>query len=174
MSGLLSKTLNLRDFMRRGQVLSQYRSFQRELRLLPAKSASRVELAQKIREGFQQNKNEKDRAAVKAMLTEGTRQLQFLRTYAGTARRGSGVRESVSIVTTTSSKTSSSSSSSSSSSASAALNGTNESVSSISSVAATLGTDGSGSVTTPVGSWVGTGDKDDIRGRIGTGWPWGR
>ena len=143
--------------MRRGQVLSQYRSFQRELRLLPAKSASRVELAQKIREGFQQNKNEKDRAAVKAMLTEGTRQLQFLRTYAGTARRGSGVRESVSILSTNTE------------------NVTNESsVTSLSTVAATLGIDGNGSVTTPVASWVGTGDKDDIRGRIGIGWPWGK
>ena len=158
MSGLLNKTLNLRDFMRRGQVLSQYRSFQRELRLLPAKSASRVELAQKIREGFQQNKNEKDRAAVKAMLTEGTRQLQFLRTYAGTARRGSGVRESVSILSAPSNTE----------------NVTNESsVTSLSTVAATLGIDGNGSVTTPVASWVGTGDKDDIRGRIGIGWPWG-
>jgi hypothetical protein len=148
-------SLNLRDFMRRGQVLSQYRSFQRELRLLPAKSASRVELAQKIREGFQQNKNEKDRAAVKAMLTEGTRQLQFLRTYAGTARRGSGVRDS-----------SSSNMVSTSSGSSATLGETT------STVSAVLGTDEVGGAS-PNKSWVGTGDKDDIRGRVGVGWPWG-
>ena len=158
MSKRLSGTsLNLRDFMRRGQVLSQYRSFQRELRLLPAKSASRVELAQKIREGFQQNKNEKDRAAVKAMLTEGTRQLQFLRTYAGTARRGSGVRDN----------SSSSNMVSNSSGSSATLGETT------STVSAVLGTDEVGG-TSPNKSWVGTGDKDDIRGRVGVGWPWGR
>jgi hypothetical protein len=148
----LAGSLNFRDFMRRGQVLSQYRSFQRELRLLPAKSASRVELAQKIREGFRQNKNEKDRSAVKAMLTEGTRQLQFLRTYAGTARRGSGIREP-SIVNND-------------------INGS-DNTTSTTSVSVVLGTDGAGEGTPQNKSWVGTGDKDDIRGRVGVGWPWG-
>jgi hypothetical protein len=26
----------------------------------------------------------------------------------------------------------------------------------------------------PTTSWVGSGDKDDLRGRTGEGWPWSR
>ena len=77
--------LGLRDFIHRSRVLSQYRMFMRELVGIEAGTAA--ELRAQIREAFEKNRDEKNLANRKAALAEGTRQLQFLRTYVGTARR---------------------------------------------------------------------------------------
>lgn len=113
----LDNALSLRDFLHRSKVLTQYRNFMRELRGID-ETASK-ELRARIREGFKANKAEKDKANRAAMLLEGTRQLQFVRTYVGTAKRGEAV----------------------------------------------AGAEGE--------SWVGSGgDPEDVKGRLGHGWPW--
>lgn len=77
--------LGLRDFIHRSKVLTQYRQFMRELVGIDPATAS--ELRAQIRDAFEKNRHEKNLANRKAALAEGTRQLQFLRTYVGTARR---------------------------------------------------------------------------------------
>lgn len=111
---LVGAALSLRDFINRSRVLTQYRSFLRELRGVE-KGASRDLLTQ-VRDSFKRDKGERDRARCRALMAEGEKQLVLLRTYAGSTR------------------------------------------------------------TTPAdtpATWVGTGDATDIRGRVGSGWPWG-
>lgn len=108
--------LGLRDFLRRAQVVGQYRNFMRELQGLDPQL--QTELRKQIRDGFARHKSETDKSKIKAALTDGTGQLAQLRKYAGSAKKK----------------------------------------------AAGQSTDS---------TWVGTGEPDDIRGRIGNGWPWG-
>lgn len=110
--------LSLRDFLHKSQVLKQYRAFLRELQGLDPTTVA--ELHKQIKDAYRENANERNRANMKALLAEGERQLVFVRSYIGTARKVDP---------------------------------------------ATIGK------TDP--TWVGTGDDDDIRGRIGEGWPWG-
>ena len=93
-SRLPKATLSLRDFIHRSTVLTLYRDFMRELRGLDPVVLQ--EMRSEIRREFAKNKNETSKAARKSCLQEGNRQLQFLRTYAGTARRArevAGVNE---------------------------------------------------------------------------------
>lgn len=110
--------LTLRDFLHKSQVLKQYRAFLRELRGLDPSVA--VELQSQIRESYRKHTEEKNRANMKSLLAEGERQLVFLKSFIGTARKVDPA-----------------------------------------------------SITQMEPTWVGTGQGDDIRGRIGEGWPWG-
>ncbi len=88
MSALRSRlqgTPSLRDFLHRSKVLSQYRTFLRELVGLDKTTATEIRV--QIREAYEMQRSEKNLANRKAALQEGARQLQFLRTYVGTTRR---------------------------------------------------------------------------------------
>ena len=132
----LKGSLGLREFMHRSRVLSQYREFMRELKGMEATAAH--ELRVQVRTGFDKGKAERNVGNQKAMLLDGTRQLQFLRTYAGTARKPAAADGPLSP------------------SFSTPPSGT-----------------GGGSSSSP-GSWVGTGEEWDVRGRLGEAWPWSR
>ena len=83
----LGAALTLQDFLHRSRVLGLYRTFLRELRGLDEAAAR--EARTRIREGFMRHRGERDRSALRALLADGERELQFVRTYAGTARRAS-------------------------------------------------------------------------------------
>jgi hypothetical protein len=76
--------LSLRDFMNRSRVLSQYRAYLRELRGID--SAAAVDMRRAIGAAFRQRAS--DRAGARGHLAEGERQLQFVKSYASTARAG--------------------------------------------------------------------------------------
>jgi hypothetical protein len=81
-----SSAPSFRDFLHRTRVLQQYRSFLRELRGLDERLVR--DLRGQVREGFRKGAATATTGAAKqAALTEGTRQLQMLRTYAGGARK---------------------------------------------------------------------------------------
>ena len=82
---LPTTALTLRDFLHRSRVLGLYRTFLRELRGVDAAAA--LELRQRIRDGFDRPSGERSRPALRALLADGERELQFVRTYVGTARR---------------------------------------------------------------------------------------
>lgn len=119
MRRLPSTTLSLAEFIHRSKVLQQYRSFLRELRGVDVAAAA--ELRDQIRASFKKHKDERNRAQRAQLLSEGARQLIFVRTYVGTARKAQQA----------------------------------------------AGVEGM------PGTWVGSGDVHDVRGRIGEGWPWG-
>lgn len=77
--------LNLRDFMHRSRVLALYRSFLRELVGLDPSAAQ--EMRGQIREGFRKHIGETNKANQKSLMNDASRELQFVRTYVGTARR---------------------------------------------------------------------------------------
>jgi hypothetical protein len=77
--------LGLRDFIHRSRVLALYRSFMREL--VGLDPAAGAEMRARVREGFVKHAAETNKAAQKALLADGARELQFVRTYVGTARR---------------------------------------------------------------------------------------
>lgn len=108
----IAAALSLREFVHRAKVLGMFRDFQRQLQGLDPAVAT--ELRAQVREGFRKHAGEMDRGNIKAAMMEGSRQLVFLRTYAGTARWTKG------------------------------------------------GAAGGGG-----DSWVGTGDPDDVKGRLG-------
>jgi hypothetical protein len=162
-SRLPKAALGLRDFLRRGAVLAQYRSFLREVRGVEDPS-SRREMRAQIRSGYEANRLERSPANIKAALTEGARQLQFLRSYAGTARRGpsppatakgAGVGAGAGA-------------------GSGGQQGHGHSHGGV-PCSGDHSHDGGDFGEKPKAeeSWVGTGEPDDIRGRLGDGWPWG-
>lgn len=77
--------LTLQDFIHRSKVLKLYRDFHRELEGLD--STAKQDMQQRIREGFRKHKGEVNKANRKSQLADGVRELQFLRSYASTARR---------------------------------------------------------------------------------------
>lgn len=78
-----SATLSLKDFMLRAQILHQYRSFHRTLR--DADMWKREDLKKELREGFRQHSAVpvSDVATRKALLADGSRQLELLRRQLG-------------------------------------------------------------------------------------------
>jgi hypothetical protein len=177
---LPAAALDLRDFLRRGQVLAQYRSFQRELARMPRRSAARLEIGAQVRAAFKANKAERDRANVRAMLTEGTRQLHFLRTYAGTARRGEQPAQTVEVRARADGAHGAHAGDGHAHGGHAhggharPAEAAPPAESAAAQVAAVFGAPAPAGSQPAAGSWVGTGDKDDIRGRAGEGWPWQR
>jgi hypothetical protein len=80
----IAAALSLREFVHRAKVLGMFRDFQRQL--LGLDPAVAIELRAQVREGFRKHAGEKDRGNIKTAMMEGSRQLVFLRTYAGTSR----------------------------------------------------------------------------------------
>lgn len=108
---LPKNALSFKQFILRGRVLGQYRDFMRALRHAPQDAA--VDLRCQVRDSFRRNANERDGAAIKALLAEGKRQLAFAKSFAANSRDA-----------------------------------------------------------VPGESWVGTGEQWDVRGRVGSRWPW--
>lgn len=164
---LINSALNLRHFLRRQQVLQLYRSFLRELHGIDKSVAN--ELRKQIREGFTTNRHVKNSNDIKNLINEGNRQLQFVRTYVGTARR--------STPTNASTVTTEGSLSSQHNTIQTMMLGKGNSV-----TKETREQQINNSIINPLvdtnnvknTSWVGTGEPDDIRGRVGEGWPWKR
>jgi len=165
---LINSALNLRHFLRRQQVLQLYRSFLRELHGIDRTVA--LELKKQIRDGFSSNQHVKNANDIKNLINEGNRQLQFVRTYVGTARR---TNPSTTALGTTNPLltmplgkgigiTKETREQQIKNSVINPLEDKNTNY---------LGSD-TGNVKNT--SWVGTGEPDDIRGRIGEGWPWKR
>ena len=73
--------LSLRDFLHKSKVLNQYRAFFRETTAMDATAAQ--ELRRQIRAEYKLHKGEASAAQRRALLNEGTRQLQSLRKYSG-------------------------------------------------------------------------------------------
>ncbi|KAM9018946.1 LYR motif-containing protein 2 [Ara ararauna] len=69
--------LNLKQFLRRQQVLQLYRKILRAIREVPAE-ADRRYLKDWAREEFRRNKDATDEDAIRMMITQGNMQLQEL------------------------------------------------------------------------------------------------
>ncbi|XP_061225765.1 LYR motif-containing protein 2 isoform X2 [Neopsephotus bourkii] len=69
--------LNLKQFLRRQQVLQLYRKILRAIREVPAE-ADRRYLKDWAREDFRRNKDATDEDAIRMMITQGNMQLQEL------------------------------------------------------------------------------------------------
>ncbi len=80
----VSGALSLRDFVHKSKVLSQYRSFLRELRHVDA--ALRQDLRTQVRTAYRAKVSEASAPARRALLADGQRQLQDLQKYTGVAR----------------------------------------------------------------------------------------
>ncbi|KAM4680088.1 LYR motif-containing protein 2 [Amazona ochrocephala] len=70
-------SLNLKQFLRRQQVLQLYRKILRAVREVPAE-ADRRYLKDWAREEFRRNKDATDEDAIRMMITQGNMQLQEL------------------------------------------------------------------------------------------------
>jgi len=181
-------TLSLRDFIRRGEVLALFRDFQRALRALPRRSAPREELAARVRAGFAAGKAERDRGAARAMMGDARRQLLFVRTAVGTARQaevaepppraGGGSSAGADDAAVAHKHEHSHAHAHAHAHAHGHAHAAGAAVPG--EGAARRGAEAAlaPAVSAPpppaAASWVGTGDKDDVRGRTGEGWPWGR
>jgi len=72
-----SKTLTLKQFMRRSQVLAQYKSFLKTIKRLPDQTYAE-DLIKWVRSDFKANKNVTDVETIKFHLSHGEKQLQKL------------------------------------------------------------------------------------------------
>ena len=175
--------LSLRDFIWRSKVLTQFRSFLRAMR--PLDSASARDARLKVRAGFDGARNA-PRDVRAMLLADGAEQLAVLRKTAALAERATAtatVTVTAKVVVAGACGTAghvhgASCDSISSSATGASTTATIKSGGVISSNAAIGG--GRASIGAPIidvsdtkSGWVGTGPRDDERGRVGTGWPWG-
>ena len=174
--------LSLRDFIWRSKVLTQFRAFLRALRALDDVSARDARL--KVRAGFESARGASRDVRV-TLLADGETQLAVLRKTAALAERANAAACGTSgHVHGASCGSSSNGKSNIGMKADAG-----DSIQQHRIVrAATLNVEdtkiinagGRAAIGAPTidtsdkkGSWVGTGPRDDERGRVGSGWPWG-
>lgn len=118
MSRRLGKTLPLKVFIRRQQVLTLYRQLLKTSKGVVDEDV-RNGIRQEIRSGFAQGKILTDSASIKTSIVAGQRSLSQLEDMCGVKPSNSAKQQ-----------------------------------------------------IPDAGSWINTKDKDDVRGRVGTGWPW--
>jgi hypothetical protein len=73
----------LKDFMRRGQSIGQYRAFLRQIGRFErggsgGTSATALEIRTQVHDAFRQHQHERDSTMVRKLLTDGGRQLELL------------------------------------------------------------------------------------------------
>jgi hypothetical protein len=121
----LTSALPYHVFMQRQRVLGLYRSMLRAVGRLQREDI-RPDIWQQVRVEFRHNKTITDAVSLKALMTEGTRQLEVLKDMAGSPIGGESKIHPVSPV-----------------------------------------------VPIPgVTSWLDSSTEDDVKGRVGEGWPW--
>lgn len=146
---LLEKVPSLKDFMHKQSVVSQYRSFLRTLQTIDD-DVWKNQLKKDVQKEFQKNIQQKDPMAVKMAFNEGKRQLAQLQSIVGTTGSSKSSNKTRNTTSTTNINN----------------NDINYNVNSEEHQkirdASELDPD----------SWINTPDKEDQRGRVGSGWPW--
>ena len=159
---ILPPALSLADFIHRSRVLAQYRAFLRALD--GVEGAAAVEARTSVRAAFARGAAVTDRADARGLLAEGERELATLRGSTGTVRAGAGRVPPPPAAP----GCGGGSSAGSSSSGSGVGSGGSVPGRAPPGAAAAL------AAAPPLSPAAAAAAIDDVKGRMGQGWPWSR
>ncbi len=92
-SRLAAPALGLKEFMRRSQVIQQYRCFLRALRAYGRREpTTAAELREQVCRAFRRHRDEADASLVRVLLRDGERQLAQVRALAAPGGEGGDAR----------------------------------------------------------------------------------